>query len=344
MYKKKYFKYKFKYLNLLNQYGNAKHTNNNTLSKSDMLQKYKLDMLQKYKSDMLNIKENENDILVRKKISNLFDIYVDNIDLLQEKIKDIVNLDAFQSITYNICNYKIKCKQSGKFNVIMSFAKHHNLPEYKLSKLNIIDKKYIYYTFIITNKGYSFSEVNDMLELGHSHINLINNNSEKTIIAGEIKIDNITKKLYYNFASGSFSYQIRNNYKTYYYNMLHIFQALCNIIFLYETNFNFEIIYLDPDDKINNPSGNPLLYFRGEIDSDTSKMICNNDFDKKIAFKLEFEEKDFESKSCHGSMIEMIKDNDFKKIHQEIFNYINGVYKNPKLELPENLKQYLLCK
>ena len=92
-----------------------------------------------------------------------------------------------------------------------------------------------YYVFMISTLGFKFFEIFDSLEYGRSHLHMIDNNNEGVIIAGEVSVNN--KGVFYNFLSGTFSLVIKNEYKEYYFSMLHIFKALIEIVLLFVTEF-----------------------------------------------------------------------------------------------------------
>ena len=193
---------------------------------------------------MISIRKNKYDSSVRDKIYNLFEIIqnIDRIDILQEKIRSIVNTDSFKKINFNKCVNTVKCKYTEKYDIIMSF---NNDQRQKSTNMIEITENGKYYVFMISTLGFKFFEIFDSLEYDRSHLHIIDNNNEGVIITGEVSVNN--KGVFYNFLSGTFSLVIKNEYKEYYFSMLHIFKALIEIVLLLVTEFKLNISYTECD-------------------------------------------------------------------------------------------------
>jgi hypothetical protein len=186
-----------------------------------------------------------------------------------------------------------------------------------------------YYVFMISTLGFKFYKIVDSLEYGSSHLHLIDNNNERVIIAGELSVNH--SEISYNFSSGTFSLVIKNEYKDYYLNMLHIFKALIEIILLYLTNFEIEINYTIKELLNTN--------FKNIISEKSLENICNNNKDKFTTYKIIHENAPLD-KTCHQNSLTRVKDLDTKNKYNLIKKKIQDKIKNNnyiKLKDDDNL-------
>ena len=326
-YFEKYIKYKTKHLNKksLKSLEILKGGNDTNLPQ----------MVKILRDNMISVKKNKYDFIVRDSLYDLFNIIQDidknDVDTLQEKIRNIVNTDSFKTINYNKCIHAIKCKYTTNYDIIMPF--------YNDQRADIIYKIDIptdkndteYYVFMISTLGFKFYKIVDSLEYGSSHLHLIDNNNERIIIAGELSVKH--NEISYNFSSGTFSLVIKNEYKDYYLNMLHIFKALIEIILLYLTNFTNEIEINYTIEELLNTN------FKNIISEESLENICNNNKDKFTTYKIIHKNASLD-KTCHLNSLTRITDLDTTQKYNLIKNKIQDKIKNNnyiKLEDDDNL-------
>jgi hypothetical protein len=168
--------------------------------------------------------DDTNLIVIKNDISYLFsENDDDNDDDLRKiieinqsshyNINEIINKITFYGLQYKestngIIFNNVKCKSfndENKYDLLANYKYEHRTNRVIYSFDQDDKSEYPkYYSFIISNEGIIYGKVNDGIEFGATHVQLVRNASERGIISGEIKVEE--NKVIFNFISSLFGF------------------------------------------------------------------------------------------------------------------------------------------
>ena len=216
IYYKKYNKYKYKYIYLKNiLFGGTPI--NNTIS----INPININLIEKILYEDININfDDTNLIIIKNDIFYLDSINDDDLCKIieinqssQHNINEIISRVTSYGLQYKessngIIFNSVKCKsfnEEDKYDLLANYKYEHRTNRVIYSFDQDDKSEYPkYYSFIISNEGIIYGKVNDGIEFGATHIQLVRNVSERGIISGEIKVEE--NKITFNFISSLFGF------------------------------------------------------------------------------------------------------------------------------------------
>jgi hypothetical protein len=331
IYYEKYNKYKNKYINLKNKlFGGT------PINKTISINPININIIEKLLYEDIDVESNNTNLSVIK--NDIFYLHSTNDDDLckiieinqssQHNINEIINKITFYGLQYKesingIIFNNVKCKSfndENKYDLLANYKYEHRTNRVIYSFDQDDKSEYPkYYSFIISNEGIIYGKVNDGIEFGATHVQLVRNVSEKGIISGEIKVEE--NKVIFNFISSLFGFynylnpkrRIEKGTPTEYtfierikmYKLILLTKKLIELSNKQKfSEYYYTEAILFPDD--NYPSENELM----EICKDKSLIII-----------------DTKMKACGSSKeIVNIKDPEFKRKYEELEKKIkNGI-------------------
>lgn len=165
--------------------------------------------------DILNISDDTNLNIIKDDISYLRSTNNDDLDKIikinksnENNINEIIKNITFYGLQYKKNNGtdfdNVKCKSfPDKSDLLANY--NYKQRKHRVIDAFVKDSKYPkYYSFIISDEGIIYGKVNDGIEFGATHIQLVRNLCERGIISGEIKVEQ--NKITFNFISSLFGF------------------------------------------------------------------------------------------------------------------------------------------
>jgi hypothetical protein len=214
-YYKKYNKYKYKYISLKDKLVGGKKPGGETIS----IDPININILEKllYNQDIHDISLDINLNIIKNDISYLQSADHDEIRKMIEinQSNEHNNNEIIKNISHYGLKYiknigtdfnNVKCKtfpDLDKNDLLANYNYKHRIN--RVIDAFVKDSKYPkYYSFIISDEGIIYGKVNDGIEFGATHIQLVRNSCERGIISGEIKVEQ--NKITFNFISSLFGF------------------------------------------------------------------------------------------------------------------------------------------
>jgi hypothetical protein len=212
IYYKKYNKYKNKYICLKDKLVGGSKPENKIISTDPI----NINIIEKLLyEDIPNISDDTNLNIIKDDISYLRSTNKDELDKIIEinqsnehNINEIIKKITFYGLQYKRNNgtdfNNVKCKSFPDKNDLLANY-NYNQRINRVIDAFVKDSKYPkYYSFIISDEGIIYGKVNDGIEFGATHIQLVRNSCERGIISGEIKVEQ--NKITFNFISSLFGF------------------------------------------------------------------------------------------------------------------------------------------